>query len=54
MVRPTLPAFSVAPIRATDWGLKKVLSELRTGREGLDGASWTGAGVSVVSVIVPR
>ena len=32
MVRPTLPAFSVAPMRATDFGLKNVLSELRTGR----------------------
>ena len=43
MVRPTLPAFSVAPMRATDLGLKKVFSELRTGFcLDLGASPWTG------------
>ena len=54
MVRPTLPAFSVAPMRATDLGLKNVLSELRTGRGAAAGASWTGAVEVVVSIMVGR
>jgi hypothetical protein len=51
IVRPTLPGFSVAPMRATDLGLKNVRSEPREGGRLL--AGWSGAAeVTAASVIV--
>jgi hypothetical protein len=53
MVRPTLPGFSVAPMRATDLGLKKVFSELRAVRGLVWDMVGTGVWVAVGSLIVP-